>query len=258
MEVQGRGATRPGDDAAGPGCQRSDSRQRRLPAEGSRRLPAALLEPLAVNRLVCSRAAASPRCDAEAVAFPQHFRSTWDPAVEPPVPLPVFPDEAAFADAACERLSRWFHVDREVPGRHCSGRSLRIDAVISPIDPAGWRDAHPCFGVEFKIAGQRTFDTRNFTGWAAQAVDYTHVEWQRYGRLHVLVCPGLTSHLDTYGEPATRLLSKMLWQLGVGELQPIRHHGWAIIAQARHILWSQNAGVKEGARWSVDRRAGHR
>ncbi|MGY2080128.1 hypothetical protein [Modestobacter sp. SYSU DS0657] len=187
-----------------------------------------------------------------------YFRAGWVPAQDPPSPLPDFADEHALADWAGDRLSRWFVVEREVPGVHCSGRRFRVDAVIRPRDVTGWKDPQARFGVEFKLAGQRSFDTRNFTAWAAQAVDYTHVEWNGHGRLPLLVCPGLLSHLDVYGEHATELVARMLWQLGVGQLFPIEHYGWTILGQARHVLWSERAGVMEAARWNLHLRLGSR
>jgi hypothetical protein len=98
------------------------------------------------------------------------------PAQDPPSLLPDFVDEHALADWACDRLSRWFMVEREVAGVHCSGRRFRVDAIMRPRDVTSCKDPEACSGVAFKLAGQRTFDTRNVTVWAARAVETAREE----------------------------------------------------------------------------------
>ncbi|SCL33006.1 hypothetical protein [Micromonospora aurantiaca (nom. illeg.)] len=52
------------------------------------------------------------------------------------LPLNGFASEAELAEAVLGRLGSAFHIRREWPGRHCSGRLARIDAVIRPRDLA--------------------------------------------------------------------------------------------------------------------------
>ncbi|GAB3861552.1 hypothetical protein ACFPIJ_11875 [Dactylosporangium cerinum] len=92
------------------------------------------------------------------------------------LPMPRFANEAELAERVLGILSPHFEIETEVDGRHCSGRQLRIDAVLRPRDPSDWKDDRPAFGVEFKLASQGPSSTAKFTQWARQAVDYTHTD----------------------------------------------------------------------------------
>jgi hypothetical protein len=164
-------------------------------------------------------------------------------------PMPRFDSEEELANRALAVLDQHFLIEREVSGRHCSGRSLRIDAILRPRDPSGWKDRDPAFGVEFKLAHQKSFDTRDFTDWARQAIDYTHVEWMGYGRLRVFACPSPTAYLAVLG--GEFLMAHLLGQLGVGELAPTDREGWALTMHGNHVLWSEKYGVRAAARWSL-------
>lgn len=107
------------------------------------------------------------------------------------LPTPNHASEAERASWALGQLGQWLHVEREVVGRHCTGRSARLDAVLRPHDVTHWRDSDVAFGVEFKLPCRESWDTREYTAWAAQMIDYTHVEWTGYGRLPILACPSL-------------------------------------------------------------------
>ncbi|QTV80411.1 hypothetical protein [Microbacterium sp. NIBRBAC000506063] len=141
--------------------------------------------------------------------------------------LPRFDAEQQLVDHVVDELSDVFEFHRECWGTHCSGRRMRIDAIATPRDASGWKDPHPVFGLEFKLAGARDFqDTRDFTAWAAQTVDYTHVRWEGFGNLRIFACPSPVRyfsdehHADPLRDPGF-LMSRFLWQLGVGELAPL-------------------------------------
>ena len=99
-----------------------------------------------------------------------------------------FPDEKTLSAAVLGALSQWFSIETEVPGRYRGEQIARIDAVLRPLDPAPWADEDPAFGVEFKLPTSDMGD-RDYFMWAAQAVDYAHVDWGGYGRLQIFVCP---------------------------------------------------------------------
>jgi hypothetical protein len=68
--------------------------------------------------------------------------------------------------------------------RSCPGpRNRPRSPTIRP-----WTDPNPAFGVEFKNPAAAT-GTKSHTKWAAQAVDYTHTDWDGYGRLLIAI-PG--------------------------------------------------------------------
>lgn len=152
--------------------------------------------------------------------------------------------EADLVGAALAELDPHFTADREVWGTHCSGKRLRLDAVLRPCDPSGWFDAAPAFGVEFKNALAGPFDTRRFTSWAAQAVDYVHTDWEGYGRLTIFACPAVSAAFSrgtAYGDGAAGLMVRVLGQLGVGELGQTGY-GWTLRLNGEN-LWSERYGV---------------
>lgn len=178
--------------------------------------------------------------------------------------LPRFDAEQELVDHVIEELGGVFEFRREVWGTHCSGRRMRIDAVAIPRDASLWKDSDPAFGLEFKLAGARDFeDTRDFTAWAAQTVDYTHVRWEGFGSLRIFACPSPVryfpggDHASPLQDP-TFVMSRFLWHLGVGELALLEREGWALLGQGDHVLWSQRRGVHEAARWSLSPQLGSR
>lgn len=168
-------------------------------------------------------------------------------------PMPRFANEADLAERVLTLLDQHFLIDTEVVGRHCSGRRLRIDAILRPRDPGPWKDDEPAFGVEFKLVHQKSFDTRDFSAWARQACDYTHVEWQGYGRLMVFACP---SPIIDLGGTDAWLMAHLLGQFGVGELAPREQDGWAIMLHGDHVLWSERRGAAAAQRWSLRPKVG--
>lgn len=174
--------------------------------------------------------------------------------IRPRLPLPEhLRTELDRRDWVLEQLSQWFDFELEVPGTHCSGQRLRLDAVLMPRDSSGWKDDRPAFGVEFKLPSPGR--TSDFTAWAAQSVDYTHTNWQGYGRLKVFMCPSPFVGLHQSEWP--RLVVRMLGQLGVGDLCQIPYRGWALFLHDE-ILWDQSKGPVKSKYWSIRPRAGHR
>jgi hypothetical protein len=100
----------------------------------------------------------------------------------------LFLSERGLCEQVLRVLDRWFEIQREVTGSYWNGTRVRIDAVLRPRDPVPWADERPAFGVEFKLPALNVSEGDYFH-WAAQAVDYTHVEWNGYGRLQVFLCP---------------------------------------------------------------------
>lgn len=47
-------------------------------------------------------------------------------------PLPPYADERRFADACCDELAPYFHIEREVPFTHWTEVTLIVDAVMGP------------------------------------------------------------------------------------------------------------------------------
>jgi hypothetical protein len=180
--------------------------------------------------------------------------------------LPKYPSEQAFVDDVLGELADHFHIKRQVSLRHWTGARLIVDALLTPRDPQPWKDEKPVFAVEFKKpglfhTGQGWGSTREFTAWAAQAVDYANCVWNNR-RLRVFTCPSVTEPFaQTDGGGITDsgfFIPRFLWQLGVGELVKIEDDGWTLVAQGDHILWSQQRGVYQAKRWSIAPKLGSR
>jgi hypothetical protein len=164
-----------------------------------------------------------------------------------------FHSEADPAEWVCQQLDPFFMIRRQVRGAHCSGRRLRIDAIMRPRDRSGWTDPDPAFGVEFKNPAAAT-GTKSYTQWAAQAVDYTHTDWEGYGRLLIATRPPVTERV-LGGVSAEWLLVRVLGQLGVGELGISPAQGWTLRLSGNRV-WSQNSGPR--LRWSIKPKQGSR
>jgi hypothetical protein len=176
-------------------------------------------------------------------------------------PLDSFASEAELAQRVLDRLAPWFDIETEVRGTHCSGRTLRIDAMLRPKDAAtSWRNPDVAFGVEFKLPRAGS-GINAYTGWIGQAVSYTHVDWRGYGRRIVLTCPGAASWLDRFGDDGHRrdllITKRITGQLDVGELVLRWSHGLTILLNGENV-WSERYGVSKGKHWSLNPRSGSR
>ncbi|MFD4996988.1 hypothetical protein [Streptomyces buecherae] len=107
--------------------------------------------------------------------------------VLPPAPG-TFANESELAAFVLAKMDQWFHIEEQVQGRYWRGEQTRIDAVLKPRDPDPWFDKDPAFGVEFKNLAPNSSVSDRY-GWVAQAVGYTHCEWEGYGRLGIFLCP---------------------------------------------------------------------
>ncbi len=183
------------------------------------------------------------------------------PVGRPRIELRACGSERAFADKVLGCLEPWFKIDREVTGTHPFGQRLRIDAVLQPLDDADWHDPNPAFGVEFKQAPQHTRDSMRL---AAQALDYTYVDWVSYGRLGVFMCTPGPGAFPIEGTES-RYLVRLLGQFCVGELGYFARRnetdnggGWALRIHGDHTLWSQDIGAYEAKRRTIRPKVGSR
>ena len=136
------------------------------------------------------------------------------------------------------------------------------------------KDELPVFAVEFKLplafhTSEGWGSTKDFTSWAAQAVDYANSTWDGppKQRLRVFTCPSVTAPFERIGpgDPTQPTLTdpaffvpRFLWQLGVGELAKLEGDGWTLLGQGNHVLWSQRRGVADAKRWGLTPKAGNR
>jgi len=169
-------------------------------------------------------------------------------------------NEAAFQSAVLATLAPHFHVQREVGGTHFTGQRFALDAIVRPRITASWKNSKIALGIEFKDEIRLSGDTRNFTQWLAQCVDYSNTEWDEYGYIHIFACPSLVEGIPACGEPeaVATVMNRVMGQLGLGELKRLAHYGLSFTMHGQHRIWSQNRGVEEGRRWTMERVFGSR
>jgi hypothetical protein len=167
-------------------------------------------------------------------------------------PTPRFDTEADLEDYVLSRLNPYFDINYQVVGRHCSGKKVRIDAVLIPHDWPAWKDAgNIALGVEFKL-WRNIKGTNDHGKWVAQCVDYSHTDWEHYGRLPIFTYPSFSGPDDVdstrYREQENWRLSHLLGQFRVGELVNSRYYGWTFLLNGSHRQWSQAKGIEEARR----------
>lgn len=156
-------------------------------------------------------------------------------------------------------LEPHFVITRRVPGIHFSGKRLVIDAVVVPRAIQRWKNPHVALGIEFKDVARLRGDTRHFTRWFSQCVDYSYTNWTEYGYIFIFACPSLVKEIpagDVAREDIDRIMGAVMGQLGIGELRYSGHLGWHFVLHNRHRIWSEELGVEEGRRYWLKREFG--
>jgi hypothetical protein len=152
--------------------------------------------------------------------------------------LPVIADEKDLADRVLAKLSPFFEIEREVRGEHCSGKRVRLDAILTPHDQDGWLDDSPVLGIEFKVPEA----TRDVFRHMRQAEDYAHATWPKYGHITIFTCPPFTQSIPEIFMPLTPDgMARWLGQGGVGELGVTREG--LTFKVSGHKVWSEGEGV---------------
>ncbi|MFT7671013.1 MAG: hypothetical protein ACI8X5_003728 [Planctomycetota bacterium] len=168
--------------------------------------------------------------------------------------------EAAFERDILERLEPHFEIHPKVEGRHFSGKHLKIDAVVVPRDRTGWKNQNVALGIEFKDVVRLKGNTTNFTRWLAQCADYGNTTWRDFGFLYVFACPSLVEQLPGKSGPdsAAWIVPRIMGHLGIGELRVLDRYGLSFLLQDNQRLWSEQEGIKDGARYLLKRKFGSR
>jgi hypothetical protein len=147
---------------------------------------------------------------------------------------------------------RDFHIHEEVAGQHFTGKQMLLDVVLVPRDPKPWKSQDVALGVEFKDAIRMRGDTKNFTKWLAQCIDYAHTRWDGFGFLPIFACPSLVEEVPCSPGSVSdvhRVLRAVMGQFLIGELTEHVRHGWSLVLHSRHRIWSLSRGVEEGRRY---------
>jgi hypothetical protein len=164
--------------------------------------------------------------------------------------------ENQIADTVLTALGPMFFLEREVWGTHCSGARVRLDAILRPRDPTDWFDEAPAFGVEFKSRVDQGAEA------LGQCANYMHTMWDGYGVLPIFLCPAVCSRWAWArgGEQGAWLVTRMLGQFGVGELDWVNQGGrgrWRL-ERAGTCIWDSDRGPSAGSVSSLAVKVGHR
>lgn len=183
----------------------------------------------------------------------------WDTVL----PFPETTTEAELVDRVLARLEPWFHVSREVPGRHWTGRTFYLDAILRPRQTTGWKNPRAALGVEFKRVSSTDIvngSMGHIAGHAAQCIDYTQTDWNGYGHIPVFTCPGVmrwTVRTDVRFDLGAAMYTRLLGKFGVGEL--ILYWGFGLVFSLNgHPIWGERKGVIHGKTWSLETQTGSR
>lgn len=149
-----------------------------------------------------------------------------------------------------DELKEDFHTHSPVYGKHFSGKTMKIDAVVVPKDIREWKSDEVVLGIEAKDHMQLS-GAKGFTKWIAQCVDYANTKWESFGYIYIFAYPslikGVTKHLKlTKNSGVPWLLPRILAQLGIGELRHDDNTGLTFILNQSHSIWSKKHGVQEG------------
>src|SRR4030095_61921 len=182
----------------------------------------------------------------------------------------IYHKEKDFQRCMVEILSPECFVYTRVRGRHDAEKGVkRIDLIILPRDLSRWKDPQVIFGVEIKNRAALN-QTNKVMKWLGQCADYAQTPWEYSedgetwhdaGYIYVFACPDLIGALpgsDVLLRYFDGTFTRMMAQLGVGELKLTKRGGWSLVKNGDHIIWSQINGVEDGRKDSLQRRFGSR
>ncbi len=151
-----------------------------------------------------------------------------------------------------------FTISTEVKGCHFSGKKMRLDAVVKPRDVTHWKNKDVSLGIEFKDSERyfTNYDTKNYTKWLAQCVDYTNTEWNDFEYIYIFTCPGILKDIPDNIIQDQMFFTHFFGQLGIGELTEIPGYGLTFALHNTHRMWSKNNGVEQAKTWSLKRKFG--
>jgi hypothetical protein len=171
-------------------------------------------------------------------------------------------DEEELKVNVLSTLEPHFQIHTEVLGEHFSGKSFRLDSVIEPRRPEKWKNPEVALGIEFKDVMRLRGDTNNFTKWLGQCFDYRNTRWEGFGFIYLFACPSLIKHVpkgkSECHAQVEGILSRIMGQMGVGELEYSDWRGWTFRVHGGHRIWSESEGIEEGAHWKLEREFGSR
>jgi hypothetical protein len=124
----------------------------------------------------------------------------------------------------------------EVEGTCFNGRRKRIDAIIKS------KETGIAFGVEFKRKDLDGFS--NFSSWLKQSIGYSLTDFPGFGRIPILVCPGM----EYPNKDINFVLKRVAGDFALGELVKItnKYNGdYYRILFKDYVYWDSRNGFSE-------------
>ena len=108
---------------------------------------------------------------------------------------------------------------KRIIGKHPTGKTLFIDALIRPINGDGWKNGtNTIFGIEFKKDHTKGSDVLKHI---AQSIDYANSSWsyngKDFGRIPILISPQFTLTNSKY-QDLYYFISRLLGHFNIGEI----------------------------------------
>lgn len=82
-----------------------------------------------------------------------------------------------------------FYIEKNISGRHFSGKRQNIDLVLIPKDTSELKNKNLVFGVEMKNPFLDRSKGRKNSDIMAQCLDYAQSDFEKYSDMIVLICP---------------------------------------------------------------------
>lgn len=166
--------------------------------------------------------------------------------------------EEEFKKDILDRFKKSFHIREEITGKHITGKSIRIDAAIKPINTTHWANDEIIFGIEFKRI-KDDCSIKDITNHAAQAIDYAHTQFyfnNKWQYVPVLICPSLEEQVKHHREGLS-WITHLVGDFRIGDIYNDSWNGLTIRFK-EHKIWSEKHGVMEGKRNQFKHKIGSR
>lgn len=158
--------------------------------------------------------------------------------------------EAQYSKMILEQLEPYFLIDTEIVGTGPFGRSQKIDAIITPIDPEPWAKKDVRFGIEFKIP--KKDGVAPLKAALEQCSRYKYSIFGRKPLDLVLLCPGDVEQWGIENDCCKSTAYRLIDYASIGMIKGIGDD-LVILSNEQHVQWSKREGVKEG-KWNTYKR----
>ena len=151
--------------------------------------------------------------------------------------------EAQYSKMILDQLEPYFLIDEQVTGVGPHGERVRIDAVITPIDPEPWAKKNVKFGIEFKISKESQGALKRSIE-QCERYKFSKFYNREYYLDLILLCPG---EIENWGirKESEYDVFRLIDALSIGMIKG-SGDSLRIMCNRDHCQWSKRNGVVEG------------